>query len=100
MFLFHAAFSLGLIALTGGVALYSWSCKEGKGTCLAKFFGVLVMILSIIGLLCTAYSAVKFRNEIKIMSADMMTTDGKTMSSDTMDMSNTKAKSSGHTAHH
>lgn len=63
MFLFHAAFSLGMIALTVGTALYIWSSRnEGKGTGLAKIIGLLVIILSIISSICASYYAIKYQS--------------------------------------
>lgn len=61
MFLFHTAFSLGMIALTSGTALYAWSVRnQGPATGLAKFIGALVIIFSIISTLCTVYYGVKY----------------------------------------
>lgn len=59
MFFFHSAVSLGLIALACGVALLIWSMRhEGKGTCLAKFFGYVITIIAALGIICSIYSAV------------------------------------------
>jgi hypothetical protein len=46
MFPFHAAFSLGMISLTAGTALYAWSSSrpEDAGMGFAKFIGILVII--------------------------------------------------------
>lgn len=64
MFLLHAAFFLGLIAVTGGVSLYIWSVRtEGDGVGLAKVFGVLVIIFSLLDILCLAYYGVKYWHE-------------------------------------
>lgn len=85
MFLFHAAFSLGLISLTAGTALYAWaSCTEGAGTGLAKLIGIFVIIFSITSTLCTAYYGViywqkgYFQNPMNMMH-DMKMQDGTMM---------------------
>lgn len=64
MFLLHAAFFLGLIAITGGVSLYIWSVRtEGDGVGLAKVFGILVIIFSLLDILCLVYYGVKYWHE-------------------------------------
>jgi hypothetical protein len=61
MFLFHVAFSLGMIALTCGTALYVWSARDrGTGTDFAKLIGILVIIFSITSILCTSYYGVMY----------------------------------------
>lgn len=62
MFPFHAAFSLGMIALTGGTALYAWSSSRtgNEGMGFAKLIGILVIIFSITSTLCTVYYGVKY----------------------------------------
>lgn len=61
MFLFHAAYSLGMIALTAGTALYVWSARNsGAGVGLAKLIGILVIIFSIGSTLCTSYYGIKY----------------------------------------
>lgn len=61
MFMFHIAFSLGLIALTAGTTLYIWSSRNsGIGSGFAKLIGILVIIFSISSTLCTAYYGVKY----------------------------------------
>lgn len=61
MFLFHAAFSLGMIALTGGTSLYVWSARDGgAGAGFAKLIGTLVIIFSITSILCTSYYGVRY----------------------------------------
>ena len=61
MFLFHAAYSLGLIALTAGTALYIWSARNsGAGVGLAKLIGVIVIIFAIGSTLCAAYFGIQY----------------------------------------
>ncbi len=61
MFMFHAAFSLGLIALTAGTALFVWSKHiDAAGSGLAKTIGALVIIFAISSTLCTIYYGVKY----------------------------------------
>lgn len=79
MFPFHAAFSLGMIALTAGTALYVWSAShpDGTGMSFAKIIGILVIIFSITSTLCTVYYGVKyfwegyFRSPIAMMGMPM-----------------------------
>jgi hypothetical protein len=62
MFTFHAAFSLGMIALTSGTALCAWSSSrpEGAGMGFAKLIGILVIIFSITSTVCTVYYGVRY----------------------------------------
>lgn len=61
MFLFHVAYSLGMIAVSAGTALYVWSARNnGAGVGLAKLIGILVVIFSIVSTLCTSYYGVKY----------------------------------------
>jgi len=54
MFLFHIALASGLIALTSGVFLYGWACKvEGTCKCMGKCFGLVIIVLATISVLCT-----------------------------------------------
>ncbi len=60
MILMHVAYGLDLIALTMGTALLIWSIKNpGKGSWLGKLFGVLVMALSIVSMVCMASCALQ-----------------------------------------
>lgn len=60
MYLFHIAFSIGLIALTAGCTLYISAARhEGKGTGFAKFIAILVILVSLIGSICVAYCGYK-----------------------------------------
>lgn len=60
MFMFHAALSLTLIALTAGCALYISACRcEGKGTCFSKFIGMLVILISLASTVCTVFYGIK-----------------------------------------
>lgn len=92
MFLFHAAYSLGMIALTTGTALYIWSARNsGAGVGLAKLIGILVIIFSIGSTLCTVYYGIKYWSqgyfENPIGMHGLMQMQDKSMMSDT-DMSN------------
>gem|GEM_PF-3180826 len=61
MFLFHITLPLGLIALTGGLALYIWGLRaQGIGTAMAKVFGLIIVVLSILEVLCVLYWGVRF----------------------------------------
>lgn len=66
MFLFHIGFSLELIALTVGTALYVWGKRNnGAGTGLAKLIGFLVLLLSLIAVICTIYFNFKIWQEVR-----------------------------------
>jgi hypothetical protein len=62
MFMFHIAFSLGLIALTAGTILFIWSKKhkDVAGVGLAEAIGILVIIFAIGSTICTIYYGVKY----------------------------------------
>lgn len=64
MLIAHISFSLGLIALVAGVSLYLWSVRAeaGPGVALAKIFGVIVIILAILELICSVYSGVRWKH--------------------------------------
>lgn len=59
MFMFHIAFSLGLIALSAGIALYV-VCKKIPGSGLAKLVAFLIIIFSLLSTLCTSYYGFKY----------------------------------------
>ncbi|HHY0177173.1 MULTISPECIES: hypothetical protein [Legionella] len=59
MFQFHTAFSLGLIALSAGTALWVWA-KQQKGVGLATILGLLVILFSMTSTLCTVYYGIKY----------------------------------------
>jgi uncharacterized membrane protein len=67
MLLSHVSFALGLIALVAGVSLYLWSVRAeaGPGIGLAKVVGVIVIILAIIELICSAYSAIMLKHHVR-----------------------------------
>lgn len=74
MFLFHMAFSLDMMALVSGTALYIWSARnEGPGVGLAKLLGTLVILFSLTSSICTAYYGVKFwsKGDIHGVTANM-----------------------------
>lgn len=57
MFFFHTVFSLELLTLCAGAALYIWSLRNhGAGILLAKILGLLVIVLSLISVICTSYT--------------------------------------------
>ncbi len=61
MFLSHIAFSLELIALALGVFLMSCSFnKEERCTKWVKKIGALIILLSILGMICTSYYVFKY----------------------------------------
>lgn len=61
MFLSHIAYSLELIALAFGVVLMSCSFnKEEKCIKWVKKIGVLIIILSVLGMICTSYYVFKY----------------------------------------
>tara|TARA_R110002095_G_scaffold187639_1_gene164852 strand:- start:481 stop:702 length:222 start_codon:yes stop_codon:yes gene_type:complete len=56
IFLADVAFSIELLALAAGVALFVWSLRnKGAGQFFAKFFGMVVIISAILGIICTSY---------------------------------------------
>ncbi len=60
-FLFHTAFYLGILALTAGISLYIWAARnQGPGVKLAKFFGILLMIIVILNMGCLLFYSVKY----------------------------------------
>ena len=69
MMLSHISFFLGLIALVSGVSLYLWSVRAeaGAGVGLAKIVGIVVIVLAILGLLCTLYSGLRRHKEFDSM---------------------------------
>ncbi|AOU04111.1 TPA: hypothetical protein ACGG3U_001263 [Legionella pneumophila] len=61
MFMFHSAEMLGLIAIALGIMLVVWALRnEGKSIGLAKIFGWLIVIIGILGELCSTYYAIKY----------------------------------------
>lgn len=61
MFMFHSALALGLIALAAGCALFILGHRTdscGKG--LAKFFGVIIIIISVLSTACSLYTGAMF----------------------------------------
>ena len=61
MFLFHAAYALGFIALALGISLIVWSSRnKGKGVKLAKTFGYIISILVIFSTICASYYAISY----------------------------------------
>lgn len=106
MFMFHVAFSLGLIALTAGTALFIWSKHvDAAGSGLAKVIGTLVIIFAIGSTLCTIYYGVKywqqgdFQSPVGMMHGIM---DGNGMPGGMMDSSkmNNSDQSKNHVSDH
>lgn len=61
MFLFHAVYALGFIALAMGIFLIVWSSRnEGKGVKLAKTFGYIISIFIVFSTICTSYYAISY----------------------------------------
>jgi hypothetical protein len=61
MFMFHNAMMLALIAMALGVMLAIWSCRnDGRGVRMAGFFGWLIILLSILAIICSAYYSIRF----------------------------------------
>jgi hypothetical protein len=61
MFPFHSGYALYLLSIAAGCALYIWGLntdKQGKG--IATFFGMAILLLSIVGSLCNAYFGIKY----------------------------------------
>ncbi len=57
----YGSFSLQLIALTAGVALFIWSLNlDDRGSMLGRFFGFIIMILALFSVVCTLYMSIKF----------------------------------------
>lgn len=69
MMLSHVSFFLGLIALVSGVSLYLWSVRAeaGAGVALAKIVGIVVIVLAILGLICTLYSGLRRHKDFDSM---------------------------------
>lgn len=66
MFIFHVALSLDLLAVVGGTALYLWAARsKGEGANFAKLIGLLVIIISILSVGCTVYSASKMWRDMQ-----------------------------------
>lgn len=61
MFIMHVAIMVGIIALAAGAALYIWSLQnQGAGIGVAKFFGILIIVLSILDGICISYYGFKY----------------------------------------
>lgn len=60
MFIFHAAFALGLIALVSGAYLFCFASSREYESGFGKFIGIIVIVFAFIGLICTAYYGVKY----------------------------------------
>lgn len=64
MFMFHAAMMLGLIAIALGVSLVVWSVRnEGQGITMASIFGYIIIIVAILGEICSAYYSINYWRE-------------------------------------
>ncbi|MHB1947885.1 MAG: hypothetical protein ACYCQI_07220 [Gammaproteobacteria bacterium] len=61
MFLFHSAMMIALIAIALGISLVVWSLRnDGQSIALAKVFGSLIVIIAILGTLCSIIYSVKY----------------------------------------
>ena len=57
----YGSFSLQLIALAAGVALFIWTLNsDDRGAILGRFFGFIIMLLAFLSIVCSMYSAIKF----------------------------------------
>jgi hypothetical protein len=93
MMIFHLALSLELIALVLGVGLYVWSHQvQGNGTGLARVIGLIVVVISILGVLCTSYSGYKAWQE-EMYFRNMMHMQNIQSGTDMMPVSSTSNKS-------
>ena len=59
MFGAHLIISLSIMALAFGVGLYIWSFQlpEGRGYGIAKYFGLVIIVLSIVNPVCAWYAS-------------------------------------------
>jgi len=49
------------MALAIGVAFYIWSIRsQGKGTCIAKYFGIVVIVLALFHVVSLSYHGIQF----------------------------------------
>lgn len=74
----HIAFTLGLLALTGGIFLVHWLMPQ-TGVKLAMTVGCLIIVLAILNLACTAYYAAKYWRDGYFATPCPMMTYGKMM---------------------
>jgi hypothetical protein len=59
--MFHLAYALYLLSLTAGLAILIWALRaEGKGRGIAKFFGTVIIILSLLGAFCIGFYGIKY----------------------------------------
>lgn len=64
MFLFHIAFSVGLLAFGLGTCILIWGYRNaGKGTFAAKFIGWLMCLAAASSIICTIYFGVRYSLE-------------------------------------
>ncbi len=79
MFQAHLAWSAGLISLVLGTAFLIWLKKQETCTGFGKLVGYLTVLLSITGLICTTYYAVRYWNDGYYQAPFMITHDPKNM---------------------
>ncbi len=61
MFMYHSALALSLLALAAGCALFILGHRiESCGKRLARFFGVFIIIISLLSTICTIYVATMY----------------------------------------
>lgn len=64
MFMFHVALSLELLALIFGAALLAFIMMNDKvKKCWLRFIGYFVVIISLLSIICTITTAIKFWHE-------------------------------------
>lgn len=64
MFVMHLAFFVGMIALMSGLSMFIWGLRsEGSGKELAKFVGLIIVILVFIDFACVGYYALNYWRE-------------------------------------
>jgi len=62
MMMLHLPFILSLFALAMGVCLYVWAVRnDGAGVNVAKYFGLGIMVMSIVSIICIWYTLYSFQ---------------------------------------
>lgn len=57
----HSTMFMGFLALAAGFAMYIWALRsKGAGVKLAKLFGLIIIVLSVIQLLCIGYCCMTY----------------------------------------
>lgn len=80
MFMMHTTLFLGFLALVAGLALYIWGLRtSGKGTGLAKLFGFIITVLSLLGVICTSYYSITIMRDGYMFHMNAMKAQGEMM---------------------